>query len=201
MRPRSIRTLAVLASAGLVVGAFAAGPADAAKRKKKRKKPPACATFTPPEAAAEAEVVKLTDAATAEAPVELTITTAAGFGIGRDASSPEGEHVSHAYVPVQVDTKASGAGIYGRVNFTPLFDYDLYLDDPAGTQLMASGGFGVVDDSELGGDAENSETGAGFEAIYAITTEDCGGYVFDIVGATTPGEDVTVQLWLGEATL
>lgn len=67
--------------------------------------------------------------------------------------------------------------------------------------MMASGGFGVVDDFEVGGDANNSETGAGFEAIYAITTEGCGGYVFDIVAATTPREDVTVQLRLGEATL
>lgn len=200
MRSRSIRTLALLASAGLLVGAFAAGPADAAKKKKK-KKPPACAAFTPPEAAAEAEVVKLTDAATAEAPLEVTVTTGAGFGMGRDASSPEGQNVSHGYVPVQVDSAAPGAGIYGKVNFTPVYDYDLYLDDPDGNQLMASGGFGVVDDSELGGDADNSETGAGFEAIYGITTADCGGYVFDIVGATTPGEDVTLQLWLGEATL
>lgn len=201
MKSRSVRTLAVLASVGLLVGAFAAGPAEAAKRKKKKKKPAACATFVPPESAGEAEVVKLTEAATAEAPVEVTVTTGPGFGMGRDSSSPEGEHVSQVFVPVQVDTKVSGAGIYGKVNFTPLYDYDLYLDDAAGTQLMASGGFGVVDDSELGGDAANSETGAGFEAIYGITTADCGGYVFDVVGATTPGEDVTLQLWLGEATL
>ena len=198
MKPRSIRTFAVLAAAGLLVGAFAAAPADAAKRKKK--KPPACAAFVPPESAGEAEVVKLTDAATEEAPLEVAVSTGPGLGIGRDPDGG-GEHVSQTYVPVQVDSAAPGAGIYGRVEFTPLFDYDLYLDDAAGTELMASGGFGVVDDSELGGDAENSETGAGFEAIYGITTEDCGGYVFDIVGATTPGEEVTLKLWLGEATL
>lgn len=197
MKSRSIRSVAVLASAGLLVGAFAVAPADAAKRKKKK---PACAAFTPPETVGEAEVVKLTDAATAEAPLEIAVSTGPGLGIGRDPSGL-GEHVSHGYVPVQVDSAASGAGIYGRVDFTPLYDYDLYLDDAAGTELMASGGFGVVDDSELGGDADNSETGAGFEAIYGITTEDCGGYVFDIVGATTPGEEVTLQLWLGEATL
>ena len=198
MKSRSIRTFAVLAAAGLLVGAFTAAPAEAGKRKKK--KPPACAAFVPPESAGEAEVVKLTDAATEEAPVEVAVATGPGLGIGRDPEG-EGQFVSQTYVPVQVDSAAPGAGIYGRVDFTPLYDYDLYLDDAAGTQLMASGGFGVVDDSELGGDADNSETGAGFEAIYGITTEDCGGYVFDIVGATTPGEEVTLKLWLGEATL
>ncbi|HJR45010.1 MAG TPA: hypothetical protein VJ927_05345 [Actinomycetota bacterium] len=198
MKSRSIRSLAVLASAGLLVGAFTAAPADAAKRKKK--KPPACAAFVPPETVGEAEVVKLTDAATEEAPVEVAASLGPGVGAGRDPGG-EGAHVSHAFVPVQVDSAVSGAGIYGRVEFTEIFDYDLYLDDAAGTNLMASGGFGPIDDSQLGGDANNSETGLGFEAIYGITTEDCGGYVFDIVGATTPGGDVTLKLWLGEATL
>ena len=197
MKSRSIKSLAVLASAGLLVGAFAAAPADAAKRKKK---PKACAPFAVPESAGEAEVVKLTDASTEEAPVEVAVATGPGLGAGRDPEG-EGAMVSHGYVPVQVDSAATGAGIYGRLEFTPVWDYDLYLDDAAGGELMLSAGFGPVDDAELGGDAENSETGAGFEAIYGITTEDCGGYVFDVVGATTPGEEVTLKLWLGEATL
>lgn len=120
MKSRSIRTLDVLASAGLIVSAFAAAPADAAKKKTV----PACAEFAPPPHAAEAEVVKLTDADTADAPVEITVPTAVGFGMGRDPSHPEGQNVSHAYVPVQVDSAVTGARIYGKVNFTALYDYD-----------------------------------------------------------------------------
>jgi hypothetical protein len=198
MKGKTLKTVAVAAALGLLAGAFVAGPADA--RKKKKKKPPACATFVPTGGAEGAEVTTLTDAATEEAPLEITVPTDAGLGSGRPGD-PTGDNVSEAFVPVQVDSAASGAGIYGRVEFTPVWDYDLYLTDSAGTDLMTSGGFFVVDDSELGGDADNSETGMGFEAIYGVTTEDCGGYVFDVVGATTPGEEVTLKLWLGEATI
>jgi hypothetical protein len=193
---KALRTIALAASLGLLIGAFGAGAADA----KKKKKPPACAPFVPAGPAEGSEVTVVTDAATEEAPVSIEVATDPGLGLGREAGSG-GDFTSQAYVPIQVDSAASGAGIYGRVDFTPTWDYDLYLDDPAGTNLMASGGFGPIDDSELGGDAANSETGPGFEAIYGIPTEDCGGYVFDVAGATTPGGAVTVTVWLGEATL
>jgi hypothetical protein len=198
MRGRSLKTLALVAALGLLVGAFAAGPADA---KKKKPKPKGCAAFVPTGNAEGGKVTVVTDAATEEAPVEIEVATDPGLGLGRDSTSPEGENTSQAFVPIQVDSAATGAGLYGRVDFTPVYDYDLYLDDATGTQLMASGGFGVVDDAELGGDADNSETGAGFEAIYGITTTDCGGYSFDVAGATTPGGAVTLTIWLGEATL
>ena len=190
----SKRTLAVLLAAALAVGLVGVPVAEAGKKKKKK-----CAPFAAPEGSAVEETTIVTDAATEEAPVEVTVPTGPGLGLGRD---PEGEgmFVSQAFVPVQVDSKASGAGLYGMVEFTPAWDYDLYLDDAFGNEMMASGGFFVIDDAELGGNADNSATGAGFEAIYGATTADCDGFVFDVVGATTPGEDVTLKLWLGEAT-
>lgn len=188
------RALSLALVGALAAGAFVAPAAEAGKKKKK-----VCAPFAAPEGSAVEETTIVTDAATEEAPVEVAVPTAEGLGIGRD---PEGEgmFVSQAFVPVQVDSKKSGAGLYGMVEFTPAWDYDLYLDDAFGNEMMASGGFFVIDDAELGGNADNSATGAGFEAIYGATTADCDGLVFDVVGATTPGEEVTLKLWLGEAT-
>jgi hypothetical protein len=188
MKSRSVRTLAVLASAGLIVGAFAAGPAEA--QKKKKKKPPvvpACATFTPPEGAA-AEVVKVTDAATAEAPIAVEVETGPGVGIGHDGA------VSITQVPIQVDTAAAGSGLYATVHFTPAWDYDLYINDEGGTEIAHSAGFLVV--SSAAGAA--GESGLGTESIYGLDSADCTNYIVEIVGATTPGETVTVDLYLGE---
>ena len=194
---RSTRRLLSLALVGaLAAGAFVAPVAEAGKKKKKKK---VCAPYAAPEGSAVEETTVVTDAATEEAPVEVAVPTDAGLGIGRDPDG-FGAEVSQAFVPVQVDSKKSGAGLYGLVEFTPSWDYDLYLDDAFGNEMMASGGFFVVDDAELGGDADNSETGSGFEAIYGATTADCDGFVFDVVGATTPGEEVTLKLWLGPAT-
>lgn len=193
MKSRSIRTLAVLASAGLIVGAFAAGPADAAKKKKK--KPPVCAPLAVHEKAAEAELVKVTDAATAEAPVEVEVSTGPGLGLGRPGGSlPFGELVSEAFVNVQVDSALPSAGLYATIEFTEAWDYDLYLDDATGTEVAHSAGF--FNQSSTAGAAGESKIGS--ENIYGLETADCGGYSVDIAGATTPGETVMLKLWLGE---
>src|SRR5688500_750099 len=68
MKIRTIRGIAVLASVGLLVGAFAVGPAEA-RKKKKKKKPVACAPYAPGENGADQKVTVITDAATADAPV------------------------------------------------------------------------------------------------------------------------------------
>ena len=40
----------------------------------------------------------------------------------------------------------------------------------------------------------------GSENVEGLVTADCTGYLVDIVSATSPGEEVTLTLWLGEAT-
>lgn len=196
MRSRSFRTVTVLASVGVLVGAFAAGPADAAKKKKK--KPPACAPWTPPEKSAEAELVKVTDAATAEAPIEIELETDPGLGLGRPGSTigpvPIGDHVSEAFVNVQVDSAAPSTGLYATIEFNPAFDYDLYLDDSTGTEVAHSAGF--FNQSSTAGAAGHSAPGS--ENIEGLETSDCGGYAADVVGSITPGGGVTLKLWLGE---
>lgn len=196
MRSRTARPVAMLACLALLAGAFVAGPADA--KKKKKKKPPACAPYTPWEKAAEVEVTKVTDAATEEAPIELTIDTAEGLGFSSSDSedSPTQGHITHAWANVQVDPAATSAGLYVRVEFPAQWDYDLFLRNPDGSsEFYAAGGhpIQVFDGTGHGG---HSELGA--EQLDGILSADCQGYSVDIASAQTPGGDVTLKLWLGE---
>ncbi|HEU4481280.1 MAG TPA: hypothetical protein VFS18_05295 [Actinomycetota bacterium] len=199
MKRQVTKPLAVLASVGMLVGVFAAVPAEAKKRKKKP-----CPAYQPTEWGAEQPVTVVTDAATEEAPVVLEIETEAGLGTSSpespDAGGPAGtpNPVSHAFANVQVDPKAKTTGLYARLSYTPTWDYDLYVRDDAGQGVAYSAGFnGNV--PLLDGTGSGGHTGDGTENIDGLTSADCTGYLFDIIGATTPGETVTLELWLGEA--
>src|SRR5687768_9960187 len=116
MKTPTIRALSVVASAALVVGAFTAGPADA---KKKKKKPAGCAAYVPSEWSADIPVTMVTDAHTADAPLEITVPTEMGVGTS-DSGSPENGQTSmaaHSFLNVQVDSVNPEAGLYGRLEF------------------------------------------------------------------------------------
>lgn len=199
MRFRSVRTFAVLASAGLIVGAFAAGPADAAKKKKK---PPACAPYTPHEAAADVPVTVLTDAHTADAPLELELETPEGLGFANpDGTEDDPSHhgfPGHSYVNVQVDPAAAETGLYALLEFSVAWDYDLLVRGDDGAALAYSAG-GAPYVSFFDGTGHGGQAGPGTEQIDGLTSADCTGYLVDVTSAVTPGETVTLKLWLGDA--
>lgn len=194
---KTIRTLSVLASAALVVGAFTAGAADAKKKKKK----PGCPVYTPSEWSADAPVNVVKDEHTAEAPLVLEVPTEAGVGTS-SGDSPDGGDgaAAHAFVNVQVDSTQPVTGLYGTVEFTPVWDYDLFFRSNDGIGLAYSAGFSpFVPLLGLDGTGHGGHSGVGTENIDGLTTKDCTGYLVDVVTATGPGEDVTLKLWLGEA--
>lgn len=183
---RIFKTIAVLAMASLVVGAFAAVPAEAKRKKKK-----GCATYQPGSNGDGQPITIVTDAATAEKPAEVEVETGPGLGVGRDPAG-EGAHVSHAYANLQVDSAAPSTFLYVQIAFTAVWDYDVYLDTADGTELANSAGFGPV---TSGSDYAHSELGT--ETILAFPVNDCDGFTVDVVGATTPGEPVAVRYWVG----
>jgi hypothetical protein len=188
---RFIRVLTLLATASLIVGVFAAVPAEAKKKKKK-----GCATYQPGANGEGQPITLVTDAATAEKPATLDVEVGPGLGAGRNPAPPpegEGQFVSHAFANLQVDSAASSANLNVQIVFTPVFDYDVYLDTSDGTELANSAGFGPV---TFG--SEYASSGVGTETIVAFPVSDCDGFTIDVVGATTPGETVTVNYWLGE---
>ena len=199
MGSKKIKALSVIASAALVVGAFAAGPAEA---KKKKKKPAGCAAYTPSQWSTDIPVTILKDEHTADAPLEIAVPTEAGVGTS-SAGSPDGGDgdAAHAFVNVQVDSAQPVTGVYGTVEFTPVWDYDLFVRSTDGVGLAYSAGFSpFVPAFGLDGTGHGGHSGVGTENVEGLTTDDCTGYLVDVVTATGPGEEVTLTLWLGEAT-
>lgn len=189
---RIIRSLAVMASAGLVMGAFFAVPAEA-----KKKKPKGCAAYAPGEAGAEAPVTQVTSANTADAPASLEVELGAGVGAGRNPEPPpngEGQFVSHAFANLQVDSASASDVLNVRITWTEIpYDYDVYLDTADGTEVASSAGYGPI-----AGGSDYASSDLGSETIVAYPVSDCEGFTVDVVGATTPGGTVTVDYWLGE---
>ena len=189
---RITRTVAVLASLAMLTGAFIAAPAEAAKKKKK---PAACAKYAPAERGAGQPVTVVTDAATADKPVEVTVATDPGAGFSSEEGEGNEDEIasSHAYTNVQIDSAKPGVGLYVQISFNPAFDYDLHLRDNYGTSIEYSAGFGPVPSG-----TDHSHSGVGTESLEGLQAADCQGFTVDVVGAGTTGGDVTVSYWLGD---
>ena len=192
--PRFIRTIAVVGMSALVLGAFAAAPADA----KKKKKPKACAAYQPGEKGAEKPTVVVTDAHTEEAPLAQAVAldaSAADF-----VPSPAQEPGLDAF-NVQVDSKAKDAGLYVLFEFPMRRDYDLEMYHDDGSYAARSHDFNLLYSpdprtySNAGHAGESSDT---YEKIVGVRTNDCGGYTVEAVNWLGEGGDFEIKLWLGE---
>lgn len=194
MSKKTLGTFAVVAAISLVAAAFLAAPAQA---KKKKKKPPPCPAYVPGDLGADAETTVVTDEATEEAPIELTIATEPGLGF--TSTTPGGDQgpTSHVYHNLQVDPKAASAGLFARLEYGIEWDYDIFLRLADGTAVAYEADFNPVPGTGLGGgETSHAEEGAG--QIDGALANDCDGFTFDIASAITPGGDVTLKLWLGE---
>jgi hypothetical protein len=185
------RIVATLACSALIVGAMAAVPAEAKKKK--------CAKYVPGAYAAEAELVKVTDKATADAPIEMAVVTDAGLGLtsADDPAGGEGQP-SHKFVNIQIDPSASTANVFVRIEYTPTWDYDLFLRTAAGPAVAYEADFNPATaggPTPIGGnETAHPEPGAG--QIDGYTGIDCEGFTIDIASASTPGEEVALTIWL-----
>lgn len=191
------RALSMLMVVALMGGLVATSALDASAAKKK--KPKKCKAFKPGELGAEAETSKITSKATEDAPVEVTLATEPGFGIGGNAITAS--NISHVYQNIQVDPKTKKTGLYVRLEMPHGTDYDIYLMNPDGTEAAHAAGFNPIPHEEIGdgtGTGGHSEETA--EQLDGILSKDCQGYTLDIGNATGPGGDVTLKMWLGKAT-
>jgi hypothetical protein len=202
---RIFKTAAVVGASALILGAFVAGPAQA--KKKKPKKPAVCAPYVPGELGTGQPISVVTDAATADKPVEATVATEPGLGFtSPDGASGDEGRPSHVFYNVQVDSAAPGAYLYVREEFQEGTEYDLFLRDATGAALAYAAGANqtptaVPDPIGLGldgtGNGGHSEFAA--EQIDGYSATDCAGYTVDVGSAITPGGDVTLKFWLGDA--
>ncbi|HEX2293692.1 MAG TPA: hypothetical protein VHN37_00090, partial [Actinomycetota bacterium] len=183
-------------------------PADAKKKKKPKTPPPppACAPFAPGDLGKDAQTTVVTDAATAEAPVVVDLTTAPGLGNDLGAPGIVGQssvydETSSVFQNIQVDTANPSAGLYAKVEFEDRHDYDLYLLYQDGATAANSGDFNVAPNEGLGGGSPEGawEAGTNYESVLGINTADCAGYTAEIVSYLTTGGAVKLSVWLGDA--
>jgi hypothetical protein len=201
-----VRSLCVVASAALIVGAFAAGPAHG-----KKKKPKGCPAVTPVEPASDSQqtaevlevpVVKVTDAHTAEAPLVFEYTHGPAFWTILQEPVQE----DTVFFNIQVDPAAADTGLYVRQEWAALpgTDMDLYVWDAyTGEQATNSGSSNLtpvtVDPPSPAPHTGVTETGAwGFESVSGFPVSDCAGFVIESRAFTTKGEDMSLKVWLGE---
>ena len=164
----------------------------------------ACAPFqSPNDAHKDNDLVVVTDEATAEAPVEHTVTL--------DMSVADADVLgTHAVLPsldnfnIQVDSAAADAGLYALFEFPSRRDYDLNLFHDDGSYAARSHGFNPIIpegrptgfSNETGHGGESTDTS---EALIGIKTADCGGWSMEVANWLGEGGEMTVKLWLGEA--
>ena len=190
MGSKSIRALAVVASAALTLGAFAAAPAEAKKK---------CAKYVAPDWAADVETVTVTDSATAEEPLTFELTTGHGAGTTSTDYPEDGDGtLSHAFQNILVDSKAKAAKVFARIDFIPAFDYDLFLRTSAGPALAYEADFNpatAAGPTPVGGYSGGSGA-PGWSQIDGYPVPDCSGFTVDVASSITPGGPVTLLIWL-----
>lgn len=160
------------------------------KRNKKLAKPQGCADYAPGELGAEAETVVVKDEATEEAPVELEFD----FGNG----IPENPNQEHQQVNVQVDPKASEAGLYVRFEFANYEDMDLWAYHASGDEAARAAGYNPAPVSVFDGTGNGGHSEQGAEQLDGIRTSKCGGYTIDMATFQNMSGTKTLKLWLGE---
>ncbi len=200
MGTKSLRALAVMASAALILGAFVAAPADA---KKKKKKGCASAVIVEPQSpsasrteAPAAEVVKITDKATAEAPVVIEYDHGPALW---DTANQAPLVEDTKWFNIQVDSAAPSTGLYILQEWAApsLSDMDLYLwDGPTGAQAALSGAANIAPVAVPG---LFDTGGMGWESISGFLVGDCAGFSIESRAFMTPGEAMTLTIWLGDA--
>jgi hypothetical protein len=186
------------------------GNQNCAKIKNKKKKkackknngktPPGdkCAAYVPGEQGAEAETVSVTDEHTAEAPLEVVIEQEMGMG-GPVLNGVPPDQTSHVFKNLQVDSKASEAGLFIRYQFPEYEDHDLYVNYADGTEAAHVGGFNATPVGPFDGTGSGGHSEHGAEQIDGLRTPDCGGYTVDFSNFLGEGGEYTVLMWLGEA--
>ena len=167
-----------------------------------KKKPKGCPTFAPVEPnspsgetaeALETPVVKVTDKATAEAPIVIEYEH--GMALWNTATQ-EPIVEDTVFFNFQVESKKAAPGLYIFQEWAahPPSDMDLYLYDGLGEQVASSGSANAFPVH-----VPTQETGAwGLESIPGFATSNCAGYTAESRAFTTAGEAMTLTVWLGE---
>jgi hypothetical protein len=200
MTSKLVRSMAVAASAAIVLSAFVAAPAEA---RKKKPKPPSCPAATYVEPATDSTsrptpedtVITVTDAATAEAPIVVEYEHGAALW-STEPQQPIQEDTK--WFPIQVDSASPTKGLFVRLDWAvpSVSDIDLYVwDGASGEENSHSGATNAVPVNA----PFVAETGAmGYESISGSPVGECMNYLIESRAFMTAGESMTLTIWLGD---
>ncbi len=196
-----IRSIGVIAAAGLIIGALVGGSAPASAAKKCKKFKPAVPASDSPSAseAPKAKVVKITDKFTQSKPYKVEYTHGPAAWLLADPTDPLNSQLALVedtkWFNIQVDSKKKFVGLYVRQEWapTPVSDMDLYIWDSHGSQAGSSGEFNQAPGQGLG----SGDGGNGYEQVLGMGVSDCSGYTIESRAFTSPGEAMTLKVWLG----
>ena len=198
-----IRTIGVVASAGLIMGALIGGsPAEAAKACRKFKPVEPTASDSPSKTeATKSKVQKVTDKFTQAKPLTIKYNHGPAVWFPNNPQDPAGAGQAPAvedtkWFNLQIDSKKKFVGLYIRQEWsaTSPSDMDLYLYDRFGSEAGSSGQYNAVAGNGVLGSGEG---GMGYESILGMGVSDCAGYTVESRAFTTPGEAMTLKVWLG----
>lgn len=186
-----------------------------ASKKKKPKKPAECpaATYAEPASASvsrpapDAKIIKVTDAATAAAPVTLEYEHGAALwdwfsgNIPGEQEGPRPILEDTKWFNIQVDSSSLVAGLNVRIDWAipSPSDIDLHLWYGAtGAQAAFPGSSNLNPVGPMPLMSPNG--GMGWESIRGFAVPDCSTFLVESRAAITAGEAMTLTIWLGEPT-
>ena len=160
--------------------------------------PKKCPKFTPVEPqtisaqrteALEAEVVVVTEEATADAPITIDYTHGPGVD---DRGAPQPVLEDEVYFNIQIVTKVPTAALTIQAEWpVPVNDIDLALFDSAGFEVMASNAFNPAPTN-----SDDGLDGPGIEKIAAWPVRRCDGYTIESRGSISAGGPATMTFYL-----
>ncbi|MDQ3955381.1 MAG: hypothetical protein M3285_07520 [Actinomycetota bacterium] len=196
---KGTRIVTTAMAIGVLAGALISGTsAQAAKRCGKFKAAEPISDSKNTAEATKAKVKKITDKYTQAKPFTVEYTHGPAVWFPADPEDAEGQAAAvedTKWFNIQVDSKKKSVGLFVRIEWspTPVSDIDLYMYDKHGGPAAQDGHWNQLPEGSPGVQGGNP----GFEEIAGFGATDCSGYTIESRAFNSPGENMTLKIWLG----
>lgn len=189
------RTMAILTGSSILLMALLAGTGQAAKACKPFKPVAPSSPSTDPSGAVDAEVVKVSEKMTEAKPLVIEFDHAPALA---DAVLPQMIAEDPKFFNFQVATKKAVALLTFRTEWAAPSpsDIDAFVYNSSGAELASSVAFNPFGGTPVGDAFGMDDDGNGFEQIADIGLPRCAGVTFESRPSTSPGETMTLKVWV-----
>ncbi len=180
----------------MIMSALLTGTGQAAKACKPFKPvAPSGSLSTDPSGAVDAPVVKITEKSTESNPLVIEYEHSVALA---DSSLPVYPAEDPKFFNFQVNTRKPSAVLNFRAEWTAPSpsDIDLWLFNSDGNELFRSTAYNPFGGTPVGDALGMEDDGNGFEQIASVALARCAGVTFESRPASTPGESMTLKVWI-----